>query len=122
VADGGVESLRWRTSCQCVVGVMRSLEVTVAVIPLSLWRRSGVGVSAEVCGCDVSSVDTDELVDTRSGSEDPFWFAKSSTQLGSRRTASGIGSTPSGRGYCSRRHWRSLTDHGTKDPSILAPC
>lgn len=44
---------------------------------------------------------------------------KSSSQFGSRRTSSGIGSTPSGNGYCSSRCWRSLTDHGTNDPSML---
>jgi hypothetical protein len=45
--------------------------------------------------------------------------AKSRIQFGSRRMSSGIASMPSGRGYCSRRHWRSLTDQGTKDPSML---
>jgi hypothetical protein len=63
VADEGVESLRCRTSCQCVVGVMRSLDVMVAARLLGMGRRPGGGVSSVDAGdvraavpfCGVSS-------------------------------------------------------------------
>lgn len=48
------ESLRCRTSCQCVVGVMRSLEVICAARPFGISRRSVEGTS-EVSLFDVDS-------------------------------------------------------------------
>ncbi len=48
--------------------------------------------------------------------------AKLSIHFGSRRTSSGIGSSPSGRGYFSRRVWRRLVDQGRKEPSMLGKC
>jgi hypothetical protein len=91
---------------------MRMLLVTVAARLLGMGRRSEVGMSSS----DVSS---------EGGVGAPFWVVewlsstKSRSQFGSRRTSSGIGSRPSGRGYCSRRRCRSVADQGTKDPSIL---
>ena len=89
------------------MGVTRSLLVIFAVRPPGILRRSDGGISGEspfasglVEGVDVSS-------------------AISSSHLGSRRTFSGIGSTPSGRGYASRRYCRSLADQGRNEPSIL---
>lgn len=81
---------------------MRSLEVIVAVRPLGMERRSVGGRSADVGGC-VPFVDVEESLSLLSSSDVPFWSAKSRTQFGSRRTSSGIGSRPSGRGYSSSR-------------------
>jgi hypothetical protein len=111
-----VESLRSRTSCQWVVGVMRSLVVIVAVMPLGTGTRSVGGVS----GSSPFVIPPFVVVPF----EDASWFlsVKSSTHFGSSKTSSGIGSSPSGKGYSSRRHFRSFTDHGTNDPSMLGHC
>jgi hypothetical protein len=87
---------------------MRALLVMVAVRLLGMGRRSGGGRLSSDAGVEVPFCGTGGVLS-----------AKSRSQFGSRSTSSGIGSRPSGRGYCSRRHWRSATDQGTKEPSIL---
>jgi hypothetical protein len=87
---------------------MRTLLVTVAVRLLGMGRRSGDGRLSSDEGIVVPFCGAGEVLS-----------ANSRSQFGSRRTSSGIGSRPSGRGYCSRRRWRRVIDQGTKDPSML---
>ena len=87
---------------------MRVLLVIRAGMPLGMERRAGGGASP-------LEIDT--------GGATPFsgevLSAKSRIHFGSRRTSSGIAARPSGRGYCSRRRWRRVTDQGTNEPSTL---
>jgi len=108
---------------------MRSFEVRVAVMLPGIGRRSSGGTSVSGgCSCECSIPLSDrspfevslhipltDVADASSLSRD----AISRIHFGSRRTSSGIGSTPSGNGYCSRRCWRRFKDHGRKLPSRL---